>query len=70
MTCGSRSDSAEANTSSPRHGATSAPGALHSYRDRKDFAMEAAARLIKSKNLHNIVEATTARWRRSRWLLG
>jgi hypothetical protein len=30
-------------------------GAPRSYRDRKDYAME-AARLIKSKNPHSLVE--------------
>jgi hypothetical protein len=30
-------------------------GTPHSYRDRRDYAME-AARLIKSKNPHSMVE--------------
>jgi hypothetical protein len=35
-------------------------GAPCSYRDRKDYAME-AARLIKSKNPHSMVEVKTCR---------
>jgi hypothetical protein len=31
-------------------------GTPRTYRDRKDFATEAAARLIKSKNPHSMVE--------------
>ena len=45
----------------PNHGAQfeiRIDGTPRSYRDRKDFAME-AARLIKSKQPHSMVEAGT-----------
>ena len=45
-------------------------GTPRSYRDRKDYAME-AARLIKSKNPYSMVEVKACRVETlPRWLLG